>query len=125
MLQSAEYGEIKQDYDRISRTHFPGSYFYPDQMSFANSDAPIKNYVRHLDLTRALVITRYERDGVNYTREVFASAAGLFSLPMAELRKAFPDLGIVPGGREVTIYPRTADEERRVGEWLRARRLIP
>jgi hypothetical protein len=39
MLQSAEYGEIKQDYDRISRTHFPGSYFYPDQMSFANSDA--------------------------------------------------------------------------------------
>lgn len=39
MLQSAEYGEIKQDYDRISRTHFPGSYSYPDQMSFANSDA--------------------------------------------------------------------------------------
>ena len=39
MLQSAEYGQIKQDYDRISRTHFPGSYFYPDQMSFANSDA--------------------------------------------------------------------------------------
>jgi len=39
MLQSAEYGEIKQDYDRISRTHFPGRYFYPDQMSFANSDA--------------------------------------------------------------------------------------
>jgi hypothetical protein len=28
-----------QDYDRISRTYFSGSYFYPDQMSFANSDA--------------------------------------------------------------------------------------
>ena len=39
MLQSAEYLEIKQDYDRISRTHYLGSYFYPDQMSFANSDA--------------------------------------------------------------------------------------
>lgn len=39
MLQSIEYGEIKQDYDLISRTHFPGSYFYPDKMSFANSDA--------------------------------------------------------------------------------------
>ena len=39
MLQSAEYGEIKQDYGRISRTHFSGSYFYPDQMRFANSDA--------------------------------------------------------------------------------------
>jgi hypothetical protein len=39
MLQSIEYGEIKQDYDLISRTHFPGRYFYPDQMSFANSDA--------------------------------------------------------------------------------------
>ena len=40
MLQSAEYGEIKQDYDRISRTHFPGSYFLPRlKSSFANSDA--------------------------------------------------------------------------------------
>ena len=39
MLGSIEYGEIKQDYDLISRTHFPDSYFYPDQMSFANSDA--------------------------------------------------------------------------------------
>jgi hypothetical protein len=39
MLRSVEYGEIKQDYDLISRTHFPSSYFYPNQMSFANSDA--------------------------------------------------------------------------------------
>jgi hypothetical protein len=39
MLRSIEYGGIKRDYDLISRTHFPGSYFYPDQMSFANSDA--------------------------------------------------------------------------------------
>src|ERR1700733_8724544 len=39
--QTAEVGQtklpksIKQDYDRISRTQFPGSYFYPDQMNFA------------------------------------------------------------------------------------------
>jgi hypothetical protein len=39
MLQSIEYGEIKHDYDLVSRIHFPGSYFFPDQMSFANSDA--------------------------------------------------------------------------------------
>jgi predicted nucleotidyltransferase component of viral defense system len=39
MLRSAEYGEIKQDYDNISRVYFPKSYFHPDQMSFANSDA--------------------------------------------------------------------------------------
>lgn len=39
MLQSAEYGEIKQDYDQISRTHFPDSYFFPEDMAFANSDA--------------------------------------------------------------------------------------
>src|SRR6202034_2176030 len=38
MLQSIEYGEIKQDYDLISRTHFSARYYYPDQMSFANSD---------------------------------------------------------------------------------------
>ena len=39
MLKSDEYGAIKADYDQISRTHFPKNYFYPDQMSFANSDA--------------------------------------------------------------------------------------
>lgn len=39
MLNSAEYAAIKEDYDRISRAHFPKSYFHPDEMSFANSDA--------------------------------------------------------------------------------------
>ena len=39
MLNSAEYAGIKADYDRISRAHFPRSYFHPKQMSFANSDA--------------------------------------------------------------------------------------
>jgi len=39
MLKSAEYGEIKADYDRISRAHFPRSYFHPDGMTFRNSDA--------------------------------------------------------------------------------------
>lgn len=39
MLKSDEYSAIKADYDQISRTYFPKSYFYPKQMSFANSDA--------------------------------------------------------------------------------------
>ena len=39
MLQSDEYATIKADYDQISRTHFPKSYFYPDDMRFAKSDA--------------------------------------------------------------------------------------
>lgn len=39
MLQSPEYVAIKSDYDRISRTHFPKSYLYPDDMRFALSDA--------------------------------------------------------------------------------------
>ena len=39
MLASDEYAVIKADYDEISRTHFPQSYFAPDQMNFANSDA--------------------------------------------------------------------------------------
>jgi predicted nucleotidyltransferase component of viral defense system len=39
MLESDEYAEIKTDYDRISRTHFPRSYSHPDGMSFAASDA--------------------------------------------------------------------------------------
>ncbi len=39
MLKSEEYGAIKTDYDHISRAHFPKSYFYPEGMSFANSDA--------------------------------------------------------------------------------------
>ncbi|HEY1757690.1 MAG TPA: hypothetical protein VGG72_20120 [Bryobacteraceae bacterium] len=39
MLNSAEYNAIKADYDRVSREHFPRSYFYPDEMRFAKSDA--------------------------------------------------------------------------------------
>jgi len=39
MLASDEYAAIKADYDRISRAYFSRSYFYPDGMSFAQSDA--------------------------------------------------------------------------------------
>lgn len=39
MLGSPEYGEIKADYERISRAYFPKHYFCPEGMSFANSDA--------------------------------------------------------------------------------------
>jgi hypothetical protein len=39
MLHSSEYAAIKADYDRISRTHFPRSYFYPEGMRFSRSDA--------------------------------------------------------------------------------------
>jgi len=39
MLKSSEYAAIRADYDRISRTHFPKSYFYPDGMRFSRSDA--------------------------------------------------------------------------------------
>lgn len=39
MLQSAEYAAIKADYDQISRKHFAKSYFSPEGMRFAQSDA--------------------------------------------------------------------------------------
>jgi hypothetical protein len=39
MLRSPEYATIKADYDQISRTHFAKSYFFPEGMSFARSDA--------------------------------------------------------------------------------------
>ena len=39
MLKSDEYAAIKADYDTISRTHFERSYFPPEKMSFAASDA--------------------------------------------------------------------------------------
>lgn len=39
MLRADEYAAIKKDYDHISRAHFPRSYFFPKDMSFANSDA--------------------------------------------------------------------------------------
>ena len=39
MLESPEYGAIKKDYNEISQTHFPESYFFPEGMSFARSDA--------------------------------------------------------------------------------------
>jgi Nucleotidyl transferase AbiEii toxin, Type IV TA system len=39
MLRSTEYAAIKADYDQISRAYFPRSYFFPEGMSFAESDA--------------------------------------------------------------------------------------
>ena len=39
MLNSAEYAEIKADYDRISKEHFAKNYHPPEQLSFAHSDA--------------------------------------------------------------------------------------
>ena len=39
MLKSDEYTVIKTDYDRVSRVHFPKSYFCPNGMCFARSDA--------------------------------------------------------------------------------------
>ncbi len=39
MLRSEEYAIIKADYDQISRQHFPKSYIFPENMSFARSDA--------------------------------------------------------------------------------------
>lgn len=39
MLASEEYGAIKADYDLISRAYFAQSYFSPEGMSFAGSDA--------------------------------------------------------------------------------------
>src|SRR6266446_3700824 len=39
MLKSSEYAAIKKDYDAISREYFARSYFYPEGMSYAKSDA--------------------------------------------------------------------------------------
>lgn len=39
MLESDEYAEIRADYDRVSKEHFPKHYIPPDGMSFAGSDA--------------------------------------------------------------------------------------
>ena len=39
MLNSAEYAQIKADYDQIRRTYFSKEYIAPAHLSFANSDA--------------------------------------------------------------------------------------
>jgi hypothetical protein len=39
MLQSNEYEEIKNDYDKVSSEHFSAGYVPPDEMSFQKSDA--------------------------------------------------------------------------------------
>ena len=50
MLQSDEYGVIKNDYDAISRVHFAQSYVAPPGMRFTDSDAIFPS----ADLRRAL-----------------------------------------------------------------------
>lgn len=52
MLQTAEYGEIKADYDAISRTHFARDYRPPKDLSFANSDALFPEGPLHAELGR-------------------------------------------------------------------------
>ena len=39
LLQTDEYARIKDDYERVSLTAFPSSYFRPNDMRFAESDA--------------------------------------------------------------------------------------
>ena len=39
MLQSEEYGQLKMDYDRITRKYFPDYYCYPEGMVFTKSEA--------------------------------------------------------------------------------------
>jgi hypothetical protein len=55
MLQSEEYGRIKADYEQISLQAFPRSYFRPEGMSFAGSDALFPT----ADL-RAMIASEYE-----------------------------------------------------------------
>lgn len=43
-------------------------------MDFPDSASPVTNYRRSLDLDRAVATTTFKRDGVTYTREVFATA---------------------------------------------------
>jgi predicted nucleotidyltransferase component of viral defense system len=43
MLRSDEYKTIRDDYDQISKAHFSRSYFCPENMCFANSDALFPN----------------------------------------------------------------------------------
>lgn len=43
-------------------------------LEFAGSDEPVTGYSRSLDLDSAIATTRFTRDGVTFTREVFSSA---------------------------------------------------
>jgi alpha-L-fucosidase 2 len=43
-------------------------------LDFSDSASPVTDYRRSLDLDRAVATTTFKRDGVTYTREVFATA---------------------------------------------------
>ncbi|MFO1488377.1 MAG: glycoside hydrolase N-terminal domain-containing protein [Verrucomicrobiota bacterium] len=43
-------------------------------LDFGNEAAPVLDYSRSLDLNTAVLTTRFQRNGVTYTREVFSSA---------------------------------------------------
>jgi hypothetical protein len=53
MLQSPEYGEIRTDYDRISRQAFPRDYVPPPGLSFQDSTALFPEGELKAELTRA------------------------------------------------------------------------
>ena len=53
MLQADEYIAIRNDYDRISRSHFARDYFAPLGLSFRNSDAVFPNSALSTNLREA------------------------------------------------------------------------
>jgi hypothetical protein len=55
MLADNEYGRIKADYQEIARRAFPNSYFAPNAMSFATSDALFPS-----DDLRVMIAAEYE-----------------------------------------------------------------
>lgn len=79
MLDSPEYAEIMEDYDRISRDHFARDYFQPAQMRFRASDAMFPP--PELEATIA----------PEYERQCLLLCFGSYP-PWAEVRARFEDL---------------------------------
>jgi hypothetical protein len=81
MLDSAEYAEIKADYDRISKEYFTKNYRPPEGLSFANSDALFPGEALSVDLgkeyemqCRVLCYAAYP--GWDEVQRVFAELRG-------------------------------------------------
>jgi len=66
MLRSDEYAQIKEDYEQVSRLHYPQGYFRPEGMSFANSRALFPEEQLAADL------------GVNYQEQCEVLCFGAF-----------------------------------------------
>jgi len=75
LAMDGRYNEAQRHIETHTLGNFTQGYLPMGELllEMSGSDSEASNYYRHLDINNALCISRYQKDGVNFTRESFVS----------------------------------------------------